>query len=493
MIPFLLVSLLLSHAIVAQHPQAVTDCGDCHLDPYTGTPELHYVHSYNCNWCHPDYDFSRTILGPVGNWNHECSGCHNPDVIETGNRPVPTKGHRCIVCHGTQMPTANPEAFHERHAKRADCTVCHGFVPDIGTSIGSGNRAGCATCHEHPRTGTSIREIHRRMTREGVSCLECHGGARPPVDVVPGPVVGSSSVVCDICHTGADPAQFRTRGAELHKEHIEKKIACGSCHSDANLQDDSIPMPAHDDARRALLDRAGTNECAHCHDRPVSATIPEVHERHVSGKKQWCFDCHEGSDLRPLGLWGPVTSPSQSCALCHGALRSYADDMPFDVHEDHASAAKCQACHQGNPPLSAWPDRWGRDPGTFRAIGSACPGSNQQSPRIGHATAPRIGNPLAVTLSSAPASTAAVMLIGFETVVLPLATEGMPGCTLYPYPVLNALSLTDPAGSGSFQLPIPNDRDLIGVPLYFQWLVVDAAANPRGATLSDGGLAVFGR
>lgn len=483
----------LAVALPAQHPQAVTDCGNCHDDPWYGYPELHWVHQFNCNWCHPDYEFTRTILGPVGTWNRQCSHCHNPAVAETRNLPEPTKGHRCVVCHGQQMPTTDPQEFHRSHAERVNCAVCHGFVPDVGTAIGSGNRAVCTVCHDSTVQGTGLRDFHRRMSAHGVSCLECHGGVRPPVDVLPGSPVGNAAVVCDLCHQGADPLVFRTRGPELHRRHTSQRLDCGSCHLDANLQDDHWPMAALDDPRRGMLPRAGYGECAHCHAGGASGSIRQVHDRHVGSGRAWCFTCHPGGDQRPIGQAPPVQRPDQSCQLCHGSGRAYGDDFPFRVHMDHAAGQKCYSCHQGSPPVFDWPEGWQRQPGTFTTYGNGCPGSNQAVPAIGHVGLPLLGRSFDVTVSQAPANAPTLLAVGIESLVLPLDLDGMPGCSLYLRPLGTLFLLTGAEGAASFRQGVPSQRAFIGMSFYFQWWMVDPPANARGLISSAGGRATVGR
>ena len=122
-------------------------------------------------------------------------------------------------------------------------------------------------------------------------------------------------------------------------------------------------MPAIDDPLRAMLDRGGFNVCSHCHDGGESAGSREVHEKHVADQWQWCYNCHEPADPRPIGNAPPVTRPDQACRLCHDG-ESYNDAEPFDVHAEHSQKNKCYSCHQTEPPLDGWPRSWlgGSDP-----------------------------------------------------------------------------------------------------------------------------------
>jgi len=359
--------------VLAGHPQAVTDCSICHANQATAASNLLEIHNYACQKCHPEFNYDRTILGALGTFQGECFECHNPDNEETGNLQTPTKGHRCIVCHGKQKRTRDKVKFHEKHTQKANCVVCHGFIPDIGTAIGSGDRESCRLCHDKPKDREPVAKIHKKMVPAGLSCLECHGDVRPPVDVLPGAPVGDAAVVCDICHEKKSPDEFRRKSEKLHRKHADKKLECGFCHADAILQDDREPMPDLDDGRRQLLNRSGMEACRFCHEadkkhgrkagkkhdrKPGKKDDPpEVHRRHAAGQWQWCYNCHEGSDDRPTGLAPPATQPSEACGMCHDRKR-YKDDLPFKIHKKHAGGSKCYACHQTVPQLFDWPERW---------------------------------------------------------------------------------------------------------------------------------------
>jgi hypothetical protein len=279
---------------------------------------------------------------------------------------TPTKGHRCVACHGEQRTTSSSRSWHRSHAERANCVVCHGFIPDLGVVIGSGNRDICQLCHSGHNA--SLRTIHERHTeRADLSCLECHGGTRPPIDAYSGSAVGGSSRVCDLCH-GNESGSAR----EIHEKHTDKNLDCGSCHIDANLQDDRAPMPPRDDSRRALTNRSGEQECFICHSSE-NASLFEIHWRH-GRYKVWCYTCHEPDDGDPAGVSGPVGEPASSCYVCH-YHRIYSDEQPFDIHNTHSGLLKCYVCHQTQPPLADWPREW-LGGSTVSAVGDDLPGEH---------------------------------------------------------------------------------------------------------------------
>jgi hypothetical protein len=201
-------------------------------------------------------------------------------------------------------------------------------------------------------------------------------------------------VVCDICHNDKSPREFRYKNRRLHRKHTKKKLGCGFCHADAILQDDREPMPELDNGRRQLVDRSGTDECRFCHSGKEGkkyrhkqgrtyrykagrwAGRQNIHNQHVSGQWQWCYNCHEGSDVRPIGLEPPVTQPSEACGLCHGHER-YRDALPFRIHKIHAGWSKCYSCHQGMPLLLDWPEIW-LDPSIDRYAVHAAVGAGRR-------------------------------------------------------------------------------------------------------------------
>ncbi|MCY2956334.1 MAG: hypothetical protein NT107_04780, partial [Planctomycetota bacterium] len=104
-----------------------------------------------------------------------------------------------------------------------------------------------------------------------------------------------------------------------------------------------------------------------------------------------------------------------------------------------------------------------------------------------------IGNTFAVRLANLPnVLTVTVPFFGFSNtnwgalpLPLPLATFGLPGCTLYADPIYNSFLLAF-TGSIDWNIPIPNNAGLIGFNLYFQSLVVDPlSGNPFGGVTTN--------
>ena len=202
-------------------------------------------------------------------------------------------------------------------------------------------------------------DVRRRLDASGVPCF----------NLVSSPGSGKTALLERTLQQLGDELSIAVVTGDVQTENDAERLAVhtdrlvqavvtnGACHMDANLQDDREPMPSIDDPRRQMVDRYGYNECALCHKSGKGASPIKVHNKHVGKQWQWCYNCHEGDDGRPLGSVPPVTQPKQSCSLCHGE-KTYKDAFPFDIHRKHADVAKCYACHQAQPPLFDWPSSW---------------------------------------------------------------------------------------------------------------------------------------
>jgi hypothetical protein len=130
---------------------------------------------------------------------------------------------------------------------------------------------------------------------------------------------------------------------------------------------------------------------------------------------------------------------------------------------------------------------------TWQVFGSGCAGSSG-TPVLGVTAAPALGGTFALTLANAAANAAAVLVFGssraadaFGPLPRDLALLGMPGCTQYTDLGGTLVVLADGAGAAAPSFTLPNNPAFAGVRLPLQWLCLDAAANPFGATTSNGG------
>jgi hypothetical protein len=98
--------------------------------------------------------------------------------------------------------------------------------------------------------------------------------------------------------------------------------------------------------------------------------------------------------------------------------------------------------------------------------------------------------PYHMTMTGGAANSATLIFLGFR---LPKAMDltglGAPGCTWFVNPIVIQGLVADAKGAVSLFLPIPN---LVGLPIWFQWMNRNPTANSFGWTLSDYATMVIG-
>jgi hypothetical protein len=115
------------------------------------------------------------------------------------------------------------------------------------------------------------------------------------------------------------------------------------------------------------------------------------------------------------------------------------------------------------------------------AYGTGCQQSNGIIPQIINSTLPRSGSwvvcgipPFGVGLTNAIPQTVAILLLSFAPASIPI--NGLPGCTILVDPaLLYGMYFLPTSGIGEAQqnFAIPNNENLIGENVYFQWAVID--------------------
>jgi hypothetical protein len=131
---------------------------------------------------------------------------------------------------------------------------------------------------------------------------------------------------------------------------------------------------------------------------------------------------------------------------------------------------------------------------TMLTFETGCPGSTGPAPALGFTGPPALGSTFAVTLTGALANAPAVLVFGTSRVADPLGPLprdltliGMPGCTQYTDLAGTLATLANGSGAGQLPFTVPPNPVLAGAHAPVQWLCLDAAANPFGATTSGGG------
>jgi hypothetical protein len=130
-------------------------------------------------------------------------------------------------------------------------------------------------------------------------------------------------------------------------------------------------------------------------------------------------------------------------------------------------------------------------PAISMAYGTGCGGT--LGPPLLSATRPWLGDTLTVSLHGAAASSAGLfwlggssMLHGTSTLPMNLAAFGAPNCSLLASIDATRFLLTDPTGTATFTLAVPNAAALIGLTLYGQGVVVDPSANAAHLAMTNG-------
>lgn len=123
--------------------------------------------------------------------------------------------------------------------------------------------------------------------------------------------------------------------------------------------------------------------------------------------------------------------------------------------------------------------------GVEMTFGVACVGGNRRIPRMAVAGSADIARTLVVKLHGARQQSIAALHVGHGTRV-DLGPLGLSQCTAYVDPVAAFRIPTNSLGSIRSAMFVPNDPQLAGLELAFQWAVVDPLApNALGVALSD--------
>lgn len=124
-----------------------------------------------------------------------------------------------------------------------------------------------------------------------------------------------------------------------------------------------------------------------------------------------------------------------------------------------------------------------------RIIGA---GSTGAIVKLTNTGVPVINRSFQVHVSGAVANSVAVLWLGAQQLNVSLSPT-LPGCTLYTsLDVLLGAVQTGTTGSNTMTFALPNDRRLVGIRYFNQWMVLDSNANSVGVVFSNGGDAKIG-
>ncbi|MAE77352.1 MAG: hypothetical protein CMJ85_10840 [Planctomycetes bacterium] len=125
--------------------------------------------------------------------------------------------------------------------------------------------------------------------------------------------------------------------------------------------------------------------------------------------------------------------------------------------------------------------------------------SGAQAPVLTHTDKPVLGDAFTINLTQAPSARAAVLLFGFSNknwgnLPLPfdLKSIGAPGCHLLASGDVLFTVVTDNNGAAGKKFALPKDKNLCNAHSYFQYMVLDVAANKLGLVFTNAGDANYG-
>ncbi len=122
--------------------------------------------------------------------------------------------------------------------------------------------------------------------------------------------------------------------------------------------------------------------------------------------------------------------------------------------------------------------------------------TNFVTPQMGVVGTPQLGTTYQPRVTDAPASSPALMVSGLsdqssQGIPLPAQLPGAPGCDLLVSSEVVEATVTSIAGVAQRPLTVPNQPALVGLEVFHQWFVADAAANALGFIATGGGRALI--
>lgn len=178
-------------------------------------------------------------------------------------------------------------------------------------------------------------------------------------------------------------------------------------------------------------------------------------------------------------------------------------DVVIDIEVQGAGSASAMGFHRGTlarlyaigwtgqPPLSGSIDMAATkielcsDLADAQAFGEGCRGQQPAPANIGASNLPRINTTnFSIDLSNGAPSRPAFLILGGQALPpfpIDLGLIGLPGCRLFCSTDVLVGGGTDATGRRSLNLPIANDPTLLGVRLFAQFFVLDAAGSLQGS------------
>jgi len=253
----------------------------------------------------------------------------------------------------------------------------------------------CVSCHAEleDELVAPVRLMEQDIhSRQGLSCVDCHGGDATSDDedesmdedrgFVGVPDKGEVPGFCGRCHSDAEyirqynpslrvdqVALYRTsvHGQRLLEEGDEKVASCVDCHGSHGILLPSDP--------RSTVHAANVPQmCGTCHNDPIYMReygIPtdqyEKYRKSVHGRPLLeegelgapaCNDCHGNHGAMPPG----VKSLANVCGQCHSLNNELVAQSPHYPAFERLGIAACESCHNHHDVESPSDEMVGSEP-----------------------------------------------------------------------------------------------------------------------------------
>ncbi len=310
---------LVCHGDAFQKKSDPLICAQCHVP---GSKELVSKNGRLKDFSHLLHVDKQARLDPKTHARGDCSFCHQSAALPTHDQ--------CATCHA--KPGATPHLAAD--SKPADCRGCHlpervaatvKLWPNIRFDHGPHAKANCTTCHGSvPQSATLAKLELPGMT----ACVSCHDNGRS----VP---AAKRIQNCNVCHTDAvgkiAPA---THSANIRPAWHDESFRLR--HQDRASAADAKCFACH---ASVAPEAAPAQRCASCHQamRPVSHTArwkDDVHGRFAAFDRTSCATCHT----------------ADTCTQCHSETPRTHLPLSLFKNGGHARAAmldqrSCMTCH----------------------------------------------------------------------------------------------------------------------------------------------------
>lgn len=322
--------------IVSEHSLRGFICETCHLGqgPSLGEIALQVIAAYDgsgktdedkagCQDCHLAVSGTKGDPASLENSNH----------IDLHSADPAIEGTACVGCHVNNLVSEHVTRIDPDTDQPYGCMACHGDSASyqvknaISLYVFTGEKAGCADCHEGVAPDLSINSNHVALhssqeVEEGCLIDGCHASDNTYYEHE---ALGGTCLTCHPVYTGTkiDPAV-------VAQAIVDKNPNCSACH---DIHGDIPTIHLATNIGTVYRDYA----CTKCH---FEQTIDEHKKPGSSTTSASCQACHP-DPRKSITEWGKSCSEGD----CHTAATG-----PGSVHTEdsvkHTSASTCTNCHR---------------------------------------------------------------------------------------------------------------------------------------------------